>query len=122
MPTKTKTAAVRYVDDKGTPTPRSSQMILKYVLHKYGKTQGELARAIGLTPSYVSRVLQGTRNLTLAHIEVLSDFLKVPMAVLVWRGLEPNSSRKTSLDREMERLLEQMYPGWQDGEDSDPKN
>ena len=124
MPTKTKNAPFRYMDEKGTPTPKSSQMILKYVLRKYGKTQGELARAMGLTPSYISRVVRGTRNLTLSHIEVLSDFLRVPTPVLVWRGLDtyPSPSRKTSLDREMERLLEQMYPGWQDGEDSEAKN
>ena len=118
MPTKTKTAAVRYVDDKGTPTPKSSQLILKYVLRQYGKTQGELARAIGVTPSYVSRVLRGTRNLTLSHIELLSDLVKVPMPVLVWRGLEPypDPSRKTSLDREVERLLATVYPEWEEPE------
>ena len=119
--TKTKTAAFRYMDDKGTPTPMSSQMILKYVLRKYGKTQGELARAIGVTPSYVSRVLRGTRNLTLSHIGTLSDFLKVPPAVLVWRGLDPYPApaRKSAFDREMEMLLAEMYP---DDEESEPEN
>ena len=123
MPTKTKTEDVRYIDDDGVPTAKSSQMILEYVLRKYGKTQGELARAMRLSPSYISRVVRGTRNLTLAHIGILSDFLKVPVVVLIWKGLNSfsKSTRKTAIDIEMESLLDEVYPGWVDEDDGGPR-
>ena len=51
--------------------------ILKGLIEEHGMTTSDFARLIGVHRSLGTRILNGERNLTVAHIRVLADRFKV---------------------------------------------
>ena len=93
-------------------SPVVSASIIRYVMKQHGMTQKEVALLMGVDASFVSRVCQGKRSITLSHIETLSRRLEIPTAVLVWRAIRPASpsKRKETIYGQIDELLSSMFP------------
>jgi len=79
-----------------------------------GRRQGEVAEAVGLSQTYLSQIESGQRNPTTEVIEILCKEYKVPMAVVVWKGMEPSD-----VDKSKQRsfalirpIIDDLLAGW----------
>ncbi len=95
------------------PSERLSAKIAQYVLASKKLTQKELAKKLGVQQGYISKVTRGEKNFTLSHLELLSSFLNIPVAVLVWKACAskpPRSKARRKLFENMNRLVSDLYP------------
>lgn len=65
-------------------------MRLKEILEQKNISGSELARRLGVTPSYVNQACKGTVNLSIKKCEQIADALGVPMAALFDENVEKN--------------------------------
>lgn len=70
--------------------PRLSKGIVA-LLVKRGMTLTEVAKLLGVSKSYISRVHSGVRSLTLDHLWRLQESLGEPIPVLFLNAMDPAS-------------------------------
>jgi transcriptional regulator with XRE-family HTH domain len=63
-----------------------------------GLTQQEVARALGVTPNFVSMIERGKREPTLKYLRSFSRLVRVPPAVLLWEPPSGAERDKSSAD------------------------
>jgi len=63
--------------------PVSGLDMLKYVMEEHDLTGDDLARILGIERSVAYRILNGRRNLTVAHIKALSAHFNVSPEVFI---------------------------------------
>lgn len=61
---------------------RQGKAVLK-AIRAAGMSQGEFSRRLGVSPSYTSRVIAGTRRFGITHIAAVSRILSVPLETLL---------------------------------------
>ena len=94
------------------PIEASSQIVLALKV-KYHVTNQELADLLDVCPSYISRVLNGSRNFTILHVAKLARYLDMPMAIFMWKTLKPPpvmSEAKKAVYRQVEDMLKSIFP------------
>jgi len=67
-----------------TPIEQTVQANVKRLLDASGHSQRELARAVGHSDAWASDVLGGHRPIRLADVDLVADFLKVPLTALLF--------------------------------------
>jgi transcriptional regulator with XRE-family HTH domain len=75
------------------------------LMHERGMTLTEIARILGVTKSYISRVKAGTRKFTLDHMATLEDALGASLPVLLVEAI-PGHLVKPELRRLHDMTLE----------------
>jgi transcriptional regulator with XRE-family HTH domain len=68
-----------------------SRDIVKY-LRGQGRTLDQIGKSMGLSESFVSRVLNGERSFTLKHLAKLEKVLKKPLPLILLESADPNSA------------------------------
>jgi transcriptional regulator with XRE-family HTH domain len=71
---------------KPTVSTRISRDVVNLLVSR-GMTLTQIARVLGVTKSYISRVKAGTRNFTLDHLARLEDELGESLPVLLIRAV-----------------------------------
>jgi transcriptional regulator with XRE-family HTH domain len=95
------------------PSGWLSASIARYVAASVQLTQQQLAEILDVNQSYISRVMNGEKNFTLSHLELLGQFLGIPVAVLVWKATAsqlPTNRAKQDLFESIDDLLRAAYP------------
>ena len=92
--------------------PSSSAKILQFFASTHGLTQVELASALWVCASFISRILRSERNITITHLEKLAKLAELPLAVFIWRALRPTtvSKSKENVYAEIDSLLREVFP------------
>lgn len=71
-------------EDQHTPIPDASESdVLRELWQASGRTQMELAKAVGISQSTLSAILSGDREMTKGHMVLLAKFFNVPPAVFL---------------------------------------
>lgn len=88
------------------PSSQLSSKIVDYVVTK-GLTQGEVARMLEVSESFVSLVRSRERSLTLDHIEKLADAFAMPFGAFLSAAtpLKPNATER---QKEIHALVEEL--------------
>ena len=60
-----------------------SKDVIKYFHDKIGDTYKQIGKKIGLSESYISRVYNGERDLTLEHLVKLESAYEIPLPVIL---------------------------------------
>lgn len=63
---------------------------IKEIMEEKGVTNAELAKALSVTPQYVSAIVNGKKNLSVSKLEVISRFLGVPLIALFQGYIPPD--------------------------------
>ena len=61
---------------------------IKEIMEEKGVTNIELAKALGVTPQYMSAVVNGKKKLSISRLERMSTILEVPIIAL-FKGYIP---------------------------------
>lgn len=82
---------VEKFEEEHYPIPEASASeVLRLIMEENGLNNKAMARYLG-SPSTVSKVLSGSRELTLEQIRILNKALKIPVAALVGRAPAPET-------------------------------
>lgn len=68
-----------------------SRDIVKY-LRSQGQTLDQIGKSMGLSESFISRVLKGERSLTLNHLAKLEKVLKKPLPLILLESVDAKSA------------------------------
>jgi HTH-type transcriptional regulator/antitoxin HigA len=78
------TDLVEFYEDEHVLIPDASEAdVLRELMRTADLSQGKLAKAVGISQSTISAVLNGTRSLTKEQVVKLATFFKVPSAVFL---------------------------------------
>lgn len=89
----------------------TSAKVVRFAMERYKLPQKKIAALLGVDPSYVSRVARAERSLTMAHLEKLSESFELPVAVIVWMAVRPqtHSPARAAVFGEIDKLMEQAF-------------
>ena len=88
----------------GKKTISTSADVLR-VVQEQGRTRSQIARLLGVSVSYLSRVASGERNFTLDHLHQLAEGLDITLPELITMATPPGSV-PTHLRRSYRHFLE----------------
>jgi transcriptional regulator with XRE-family HTH domain len=74
--------------DRRTASSSLSARVVEY-LRRRGHSQAKIARMLGVSEGFVSLVKTKERSLTLDHIELMADKLRVPLGAFLLAVTEP---------------------------------
>lgn len=83
----------------------TSAQVLRYVLDRTGLSQAQLADELEVSESFISRALNGERNLTLDHIEIIEDRFNMPMGAMFLAISKPGTDPKYERLRQLAKEL-----------------
>lgn len=63
-----------------------------------GYSQKELAERAEMSPSYVSRIEKGQRDISIATLEKLAEALEVPLEIILFMGADRDKLKVLSAD------------------------
>jgi transcriptional regulator with XRE-family HTH domain len=87
---------------------------VQYVSASYSMTQEQIGKMLEVDQGFISRVASGKRNLTVKHLERLSQAVGLPPAILLWKASAsdaPSDPKKRKLFAAINGLVETAYPG-----------
>jgi len=93
--------------------PSVSADIARFAVGRLGVTQAVLARRIGVSQSYISRVLRGEKNLAVRNLEKLAIAMEMPLAVMIWQATlrhRPKDPRELEVNARLDELIRWAYP------------
>lgn len=102
------------VPGRGTrPSKSLSAQIARHARETSGLSQRALAVMLGLSQSFISRVLKGEKNFSLESLLKMAQHLEIPISVLIWRSMgKPTDVTEEDgaiLDR-IDELMHVAYP------------
>ncbi len=86
---------------------------VRYVGLSYSMTQEQIGQMLQVDQGFISRVARGQRNLTVKHLEKLSQAVGLPPAILLWKASaveSPSDPKKRKLFAAINGLVETAYP------------
>lgn len=91
--------------DRHKINTETSAQVLRYVLDRTGLSQAQLAEELEVSESFISRALNGERNLTIDHIEFIESRFNMPMGAMFLAISKPGTDPKYERLRQLAKEL-----------------
>ena len=89
------------------PLLQSSQRFANFILQRYGWSQKRLAEVMAVDASFVSRVVNGQREMSPAHFDMIASALDVPTGALMIASMPPEPARSPK-ETQLRKLCEEL--------------
>ncbi len=83
----------------------TSAQVIRYVLDQRNLTQAQLAEQLEVSESFISRALNGERNLTIDHLELIADKFNMPTGAMFLAISKPGNDPKYERLRQLAKEL-----------------
>ena len=83
----------------------TSAQVLRYVLEQRHISQAQLAEQLEVSESFISRALGGERNLTIDHLEIISEKFNMPTGAMFLAISKPGTDPKYERLRQLAKEL-----------------
>ena len=93
-----------YEEEKWPARPPSTAELIRYIMDQHGLTRADLVPLLG-TPSRVSEILRGKKELSMAMMRRLSDRFHVPADLLLQSPRKPPVAKKAMARRSAHRAI-----------------